>query len=344
MGQIVRFDAPRSVTLATEPDHAPAADEVRVRTLYSGISTGTELTAYRGTNPYLNARWDADRKLFVPGSTSIAYPVDAWGYEEVGEVVETGAEADGVRVGDVVWGTWGHRESTVLSAEHAAARVLPAGTTPLLGIFSQIGAIAMNVVLDADIHLTETVAVFGLGVPGQLAAQLARLNGARVIAVDRDPRRLQIARDLGADDVVDAAAGEVAEHIRELTDGRGADVCLEVAGHYGALHEAIRSVARNSRVVVAGFFQGEGLGLRLGEEAHHNRPQLVVSQIGGLAPALQHRWDHYRLQSSFMRLAAAGRLRLEKLVTHVIPAHDAAAAFELVDTSSAEALQVVLEF
>lgn len=344
MGQIVRFTAPRSVTLATEPDRVPAADEVRVRTLYSGISAGTELTAYRGTNPYLNARWDADRRLFVPGATSMAYPVDAWGYEEVGEVVETGAEADGVRVGDMVWGTWGHRESTVLSAEHAAGRVLPAGTTPLLGIFSQIGAIALNVVLDADIHLTETVAVFGLGVPGQLTAQLARLNGARVIAVDRDPRRLQIARDLGADEVVDAAAGEVAEQIRELTDGRGADVCLEVAGHYGALHEAIRSVARNSRVVVAGFFQGEGLGLRLGEEAHHNRPQLVVSQIGGLAPALQHRWDLYRLQASFMRLAAAGRLRLEELVTHVVPVHDAAAAFELVDTSSAEALQVVLEF
>jgi 2-desacetyl-2-hydroxyethyl bacteriochlorophyllide A dehydrogenase len=344
MGKMVRFAAPRTVTLADEDDRALTSDEVRIRTLYSGISAGTELTAYRGTNPYLNSEWDRERRLFVPGTTSIAYPVDGWGYEEVGEVVEVGSDAAGVGVGDVVWGTWGHRETKVFPAAHAAARVLPAGTNPMLGIFSQIGAIALNAVLDADIHVTETVAVFGLGVPGQLVAQLARRSGARVIGVDRDPRRLQVARDLGADQVVDAGPGEVAEQIRALTGNRGADACLEVSGHYGALHEAIRSVAYNSRVVSAGFFQGEGVGLRLGEEAHHNRPQLVVSQISGIAPAVAHRWDTYRLQSSFMQLAASGQLRLEELVTHVLPVDDAAKAFELLDTAPADALQVVLEF
>jgi 2-desacetyl-2-hydroxyethyl bacteriochlorophyllide A dehydrogenase len=344
MGKMVRFAAPRTVTLAEEEDQQLAVDGVRVRTLYSGISAGTELTAYRGSNPYLNSSWDRERRLFVPGSTSMEYPVDAWGYEEVGEVVEVGSDASGIGIGDVVWGTWGHRATVVRPAAHAAARVLPAGTNPLLGVFSQIGAIALNVVLDADIHATETVAVFGLGVPGQLVAQLARLNGARVIGVDRDPRRLQLARDLGADEVIDAGCGDVAERIRALTGNRGADTCLEVAGHYGALHEAIRSVAYNSRVVVAGFFQGEGIGLRLGEEAHHNRPQLVVSQIGGVAPAVAHRWDTYRLQSSFMQLAANGRLRLEELVTHIVPVDDAAKAFELLDTSPSDALQVVLEF
>jgi 2-desacetyl-2-hydroxyethyl bacteriochlorophyllide A dehydrogenase len=344
MGKMVRFAAPRTVTLAEEHDRELAADEVRVHTLFSGISAGTELTAYRGTNPYLSAKWDPSRRLFVPGTSSMEYPVDAWGYEEVGEVVEAGADTLGVGVGDVVWGKWGHRETKVLAAEYAAARVLPGGTNPLLGIFSEIGAIALNVVLDADIHLTETVAVFGLGVPGQLVAQLARLNGARVIGVDRDPRRLQMARDLGADEVIDAGGGEVAEQIRALTGNRGADACLEVAGHYGALHEATRAVAYNSRVVVAGFFQGDGIGLRLGEEAHHNRPQLVVSQIGGVAASVQHRWDTYRLQSSFMQLAASGRLRLEELVSHILPVDDAAKAFELLDISPADALQVVLEF
>jgi 2-desacetyl-2-hydroxyethyl bacteriochlorophyllide A dehydrogenase len=344
MGKLVRFAAPRTVTVVEEEDHALTSDEVRIRTLYSGISAGTELTAYRGTNPYLNAEWDQRRRLFVPGTTSITYPVDGWGYEEVGEVVEVAPGAAGVEVGDVVWGTWGHRGTKVFPAAHAAARVLPAGTDAMLGIFSQIGAIALNVVLDADIHVTETVAVFGLGVPGQLVAQLARRNGARVIGVDRDPRRLRVARELGADEVIDAGAGGVAEQIRALTGNRGADVCLEVSGHYGALHEAIRSVAYSSRVVVAGFFQGEGAGLRLGEEAHHNRPQLVVSQISGLPPAVQHRWDTYRLQSSFMQLAASGQLRLEELVTHVLPVDEAAKAFELLDTAPADALQVVLEF
>ena len=86
--------------------------------------------------------------------------------------------------------------------------------------------------LDADIHIGETVAVFGLGVPGQIAAQLARLNGARVIGVDNIAGRRELALELGADEVIDAGEGEVAEQIRDLTDGRGADVCLEVTGNY----------------------------------------------------------------------------------------------------------------
>ena len=57
---------------------------------------------------------------------------------------------------------------------------------------------------------------------------------------------------------------DVAEQIREMTGGRGADVCLEVTGNYRALHEAIRAVAYSSRVCVAGFMQGEGTGLFLG--------------------------------------------------------------------------------
>ena len=58
-----------------------------------------------------------------------------------------------------------------------------------------------------------------------------------------------------------------------------------MTGNYRALHEAIRSVAYSSRVCAAGFMQGEGLGLRLGEEFHHNRVQVVCSQISGVAPA-----------------------------------------------------------
>jgi threonine dehydrogenase-like Zn-dependent dehydrogenase len=320
------------------------ADEVRLRTLYSGISAGTELTAYRGSNPYLTKKWEESARLFVDGSTTFAYPVDGWGYEEVGEVVEVGPDARGISVGDRVWGTWGHRASTVQKSERAGQRILDPHADPRIGIFSQIGAIGLNVVLDADIHVGETVAVFGLGVPGQIAAQLARLNGARVIGVDNLPARRALAADLGADEVVDAGKGEVAERIRDLTDGRGADVCLELTGSYQALHEAIRSVAYSSRVCAAGFMQGEGIGLRLGEEFHHNRVQVVCSQISGVSPALQHRWNSYRLARTAMDLAVQGRLRLTELISHTLPVTEAPAAFALLDEHPERALQVVLSF
>lgn len=342
MGSMVSFTAPCVAEVVPEEEKPLSSADVRIRTLFSGISAGTELTAYRGTNPYLNKRWDEDQRLFVDGSTSFEYPVNGWGYEEVGEVVEVGPDVTGVRAGDRVWGTWGHRTGTVQPGEKAAARVLGSDVDPRIGIFSQIGAIALNVVLDADIHVGETVAVFGLGVPGQIVAQLARLNGATVIGIDGIEARRDLARELGADIVLDAAGGEVAEQIRELTSGRGADVCLEVTGDYRALHEAIRSVAYSSRVCAAGFMQGDGVGLRLGEEFHHNRVNVVCSQISGVAPSLQHRWDGYRLARTAMDLATSGRLRLLDLISHTYPLPDAGAAFTLLHEHPERALQVVL--
>jgi 2-desacetyl-2-hydroxyethyl bacteriochlorophyllide A dehydrogenase len=344
MPSLVRFSSPRLAEVVPDNHPAPQADDVLIRTLYSGISAGTELTAYRGSNPYLNKRWDDSSRLFVDGDTSISYPVDGWGYEEVGEVVSVGAAAHGVAVGDVVWGTWGHRSHTVKKADWAARRILDPAVDPRVGIFSQIGGIALNLVLDADVHVGETVAVFGLGVPGQLAAQLARLNGGRVIAVDGIADRRQLALDLGADHALDPAEGGVAERIRDLTEGRGADVCLEVSGSYHALHEAVRAVAYSSRVCVAGFMQGEGAGLRLGEEFHHNRVALVCSQISGVAPAVQHRWNYDRLARTAIELASEKRLHVTDLITHTVPVARAADAFQMLDERPHEALQVVLSF
>jgi 2-desacetyl-2-hydroxyethyl bacteriochlorophyllide A dehydrogenase len=344
VGTVVRFDAPETVSLVEEAEPPLGPGQVRLRTLYSGISAGTELTAYRGTNAFFSKRWDAERRLFVPGETTATYPADGWGYEEVGVVAETGAGVAGVRPGQVVWGTWGHRATAVVAEDHAAARVLDPGAEPLRGIFSHIGATALNVVLDADIHVGETVAVFGLGVAGQLVAQLARLNGGRVIGVDAIERRLDLARQLGADDTIHVAQGSVAEQVRELTGGRGADVSLEISGNHRALHEAIRATAYNSRVVTAGFLQGEARGLLLGEEFHHNRIQLVCSQISGVAAALSHRWDRYRLARTAIDLAVSGRLQVEPLISHVLPVTDVAAAFDLLVHAPEEALQVVLSF
>lgn len=344
MGRVVSFEAPRRVGLADYRDPPLGTGEVRIQTLYSGISAGTELTAYRGSNPYLTKLWDDGRRLFVADDATFRYPVEGWGYEEVGRVAELGPDVDGIELDAIVYGAWGHRSTCVMSQEEGAARVLPDALEPICGIFSQIGAIALNAILDADIHVGERVAVFGQGVPGLIVTQLAALNGAEVIAVDAIGARLELATRLGAAHTIDATKTPPAETIKLLTDNLGADVSIEISGSYAALNEAIRSTAYNSRTVACGFFQGDGRSLFLGEEFHHNRVQVVCSQISGVSPRLDHRWDERRLQRTVMGLAARHRIDLGALVSKVFPIDEAADAFRLVDERPSEVVQVVLSF
>lgn len=344
MGRLVRFTSPRLAEVVDFSEEELSAGSVRLETLYSGISAGTELTAYRGSNPYLNSEWDAARRLFVPGDSTHSYPLDAWGYEEVGRVSEVGAGVDSDLIGRLVWGTWGHRSSVVRPLSWVTERLMPEGLEPVAGIFAKIGAIALNAVLDADIHVGETVVVFGAGVPGQLVAQLARLNGARVISVDLVSERRQLAAELGAARTLDPGTDNVAEVVRELTDNRGADVVIEMSGSYHALHEAVRTAAYSSRVVVGGFFQGPATPVVLGNEFHHNRVSIIGSQISGVAPALQHRWNELRMSTTVLELIRDGRIDVGSLITHTIPADQAAEAFEMLDTSPQSALQVVLDY
>lgn len=337
------LNAPRDLGFEETPDVPLGAHEVRIATLFSGISAGTELTQFRGTSPFMHRRFDESRRLFVDSETpSWPYPVRTLGYEEVGEIVEVGSAVADLRVGQRVYGTWNHRTHYVASVEYARDRLMPEGADPRIGIFSHIGAVALNGVHDARIRIGDTVAVFGLGVPGQIVAQAARASGARVIGIDLDPGRRAVAERLGAHHTIDAVGA--AEAIKAVTGGRGADVCIEVSGAAPALAQAIRAVAYSSRVVAMGFFQGEVAGLRLGEEFHHNRVELVCSQISGTAPEAMHRWSKPRLWRTAIELQHEGVLNLLPLITHTAPFADAPTLFERLDAGEPGLLQAMLTF
>lgn len=344
MDRVVRFVGPGEVDVVEASRPEPAEGQVLIRTLYSGISAGTELTAYLGTNPYLHRRWDPDRRLFLPGAHTVDYPVEGWGYEEVGVVEELGPGVTGLAPGDTLWGLWGHRAYAVLDAETARHQVLPADADPMSGVFARVGAVALNAVIDAETHVGETVVVFGQGVIGLLATRLAVLSGATVVAVDAVPGRLQLGQQQGAAHTLLVGRDSPAEFVNDLTGGRGADACIELSGAYGALHEAVRTAGYNGRVVAAGFYQGEAGALRLGEEFHHNRVRIIASQISGVAAAHSDRWDRDRLHRGFMRLVIDGRIDPLPLVTHVLPVEEVARAFKLVADRPADLLQAVLDF
>ena len=155
--------------------------------------------------------------------------------------------------------------------------------------------------------------------------------------------RRALARELGASATF-GPGPEVALAVRELTGGRGADVAIDLSGAYPALHESIRMVGPDGRVVASGFYQGEATALRLGEEFHHNRVEIIASQIGSVPAAKRARWDLSRLQETVVDLITAGRPDVTRLVSHRFRVEDAAAAFALLDTRPSSVLQVVLEF
>jgi threonine dehydrogenase-like Zn-dependent dehydrogenase len=249
-----------------------------------------------------------------------------------------------ISAGTHVFGTWGHRTHFVANLDYVQPRLMPDGAEPIFGIFSHLGAIALNGVHDAAICLGDTVAIFGMGALGQIVALMAKKSGAKVIAVDLHDARLELAKTLGVDVTLNARRDHPAETIKALTGGLGADVCIEVSGSTLALHEAIRAVAYSARVVAMGFFQGEAKGLYLGDEFHHNRINLVCSQISGVAPEFSNRWNKLRLWQSAVRLQAEGWFDLRPLISHRAPFDDAASLFTLLDQTPEAAMMAVIEF
>ena len=180
---------------------------MRIATLQSGISAGTELTAYTGTNPYTRKRWDSDRRLYVDGDATSSRTRSTGGGTRrsagrrgrTGEPLASASATSSTEYGAIAAGTWptpsGRRPGCCPPAPNRS-----------IGVFARIGAIALNAVHDAAPRVGDVVAVFGQGVPGLLVTQLLGLAGATVIAVDAIPWRLELARRFGADHVVDFAA------------------------------------------------------------------------------------------------------------------------------------------
>jgi 2-desacetyl-2-hydroxyethyl bacteriochlorophyllide A dehydrogenase len=343
MSYLVELTGSREVGVRYVDVPPPGEHEVLVATLFSGISAGTEMATYRGTNPYLSKIWDAETFLFGLGSAPPHYPVQNWGYSEVGRVEQLGAGVTELSEGDVVWGIWGHRSHAVLAADSLQTHRMPVSLDPVIGTFDRVGAVALNAVLAAQANLGEAVAVFGLGVIGLLTTQLLVSSGVQVFAVDTVAHRLDLAGKFGATPV-SARGQDVATRIRSETGGRGADRVIELTGSYPALQQAIRVAGRDGEVIAAGFYQGAGTSLVLGEEFHHNRVTVRSSQIGAVPAHLQGRWTRERLHETVIMLCAQGKLDPAPLVTHVLPAVQADAAYRLIDAPPDDLLQVVLSF
>lgn len=337
----------------------PLADgQFQVETLYSGLSAGTELTFFKGTNPYLHAGWNERLGVFDEAAPAVEYPIRFLGYMEVGRVV--GSRTSAVSAGELVAMTYGHK--TGHTADREPFFVLPDGLDPLLGIYvAQMGPICANGLLHAAAEARSEmrvglgdgvrgrhVLVTGAGVVGLLTALWARHLGAEVVAVaDAAPERLAVVEALGlvaVDDSDGAAWRSVKDRWRHDSGDCGADVAFQCRGRTSALVTALRSLRPQGTVIDLAFYQDGARELRLGEEFHHNGLSIRCAQISRVPRGLGHLWNRSRLAGETVAfLQDCGELVLEHVVTDLVP-FDEAPAF-LADLAAHEraSIQAVFE-
>jgi threonine dehydrogenase-like Zn-dependent dehydrogenase len=340
-GRTVRIVASGDVDCHEYPVGPLAPGHVRVRTVRSAISPGTEMT-YVGTgatNPYLHKRWDADLRIFVPGKSSVKYPI-VFGYRAAGEVVDSAAPS--LAAGSRVYGTWRHTELVALPAELAAEQRIPDGVSFDDAVdLGQMAPIGMNAIAYAGDELRGTpTVVFGAGPVGLIVAQLAAASGATAVrVVDRLASRLEIARSCRLDTLLAADGVDVARELKLRLGAEAVAIAFECTGSTRALHDAVRTVRRRGRVVAVGFYQGEASGLFLGDEFHHNGVEIRSAQIGNIHPDR----TLARLRREVLALLLDGRLVLGGLPRVTFPVEEVSKAFALLRTP-AVALQVALRY
>jgi threonine dehydrogenase-like Zn-dependent dehydrogenase len=339
----------------------PSGDgRFRVDTLYTGLSAGTELTFFKGTNPALHTGWDAELGLFRPDRPARTYPVETMGYMEVARVAEPGGDA--AAPGECVAMAYGHKTAHCVDPTRDRFAVLPDDLDPLLGIYvAHMGPICANGLLHAasevvgrDVRMLGDgvhgldVVVIGAGVVGLLTALFALHHGAAAVTVaDSGPRRLRAARALGFD-VIDENTGDVARHVkaryRHGACDRGADVAFQCRARAESLAAALRSLRPQGAVIDLAFYTAGAAALRLGDEFHHNGLAVRCAQIGRVPRGLAPLWNRDRLCAETIELLRAhGDAIRREIVTDVVPL---AAAPQLLDDLAArrrEVIQAVFE-
>ena len=351
MPRALVLEGPRSLRLRDEETPQLGPRDVRVRALVSGVSLGTELSLYRGSSAFAEREFDRELRAFVrPDPPRSVYPAPL-GYEMVGRVENVGRDVGEFRPGDLVHAGAPHGETAVLDLD-AQARAsypivkLPAAEPPPWALFVALGAVALVAIHDARLKIGEHVAVVGMGAIGLLTVQLARLAGAaHITAVDPVESRRALAIELGAHAAHDPAAEPEGVGATIKRSGRGVDTAIETSGSAAGLHDAVASVALGGTVVTVGFYQGGAPQLRLGEEWHHNRLDMVSSMGAWGAP---HRaypaWDRGRVMRTVVELLAGGDLRTGELPVRRFPFEQAVDAYGWLDANPNEAVKVALTY
>jgi 2-desacetyl-2-hydroxyethyl bacteriochlorophyllide A dehydrogenase len=301
---------------------------VLVATEWSGISSGTELLAYRGE---IDPELPLDEVLGALAGT-FTYPF-RYGYSTVGRVVRP---AGRLQEGQLVFAFHPHQDRFVVDARE----VIPVdGVSPRTATMYPLVETALQVCLDAAPRLRETVVVVGLGAVGILISALLARAGAVVLGSEPEPSRRAAAEAFG---VRVMPPEDVAGAVEAETRGRGVDLVVEASGNPQALASSLGLLAHEGTMLICSWYGTKPASLPLGAAFHRRRLALRSSQVSTLPAALTARWDRGRRAETAWGLAR--ELPLAVLASHEFPFERAAEAYARLDRKEDGLIHAALRY
>jgi predicted dehydrogenase/threonine dehydrogenase-like Zn-dependent dehydrogenase len=368
MKQVIRRGL-KEIIVDEVPDPMVSANHVLVRPLYSLISSGTEtadihtdsLAKEVAENPsQLQKVYDVMMKTNPVGTfrevmAKIRTDYAVLGYSGAGIIVEKHDSVTDLHVGQrVAYGGEGTGHGETLSIGRNLIARVPDEVPFQHACFTTLGAIAMNAVRHAEISVGDSVVILGLGLVGQLVAQLVRCQGGVAIAVDLQKSRVELAKQSGADFGVLGGETATAE-ILALTEGRGADCVILAAAGKSKIpaQQAVKMCRDRGRVVVVGNVpldlpQAEmyikEIKLMMARAYGPGSYDATYEKKGQDYPLPYVRWTENRNMEEFLRLMAVKKVDVSPLISHEFALEDAAKGYETIMDAKIESLAVLLRY
>jgi predicted dehydrogenase/NADPH:quinone reductase-like Zn-dependent oxidoreductase len=371
MRQVVRrvIDRKGKIVLLELPEPHMGADQVLVQNHYSLISSGTELSTLSKTPLELVRQTIADpwmrnvvkQTVLSAGLAQTGRRV--WqemimpreiGYSGAGRVLAVGEHVEGFNVGDpVAYAATGHAEVVAPHLNHVVP--VPEGVDLRHAAFVTVGGIALQSLRRAELVLGEVVAVYGLGLVGQLCVQLAKAAGCVVVGIDVDEQRNRLGLRAGADLTINPADGNLTRAVMDFTAKQGVDATLICAASRSEeiVNSSMEITRRQGRVVLVGYvkldihpknFLYKEIDLRYsrayGPGSYHRGYEKGRLDY----PFGYVRWTERRNLAEVIRLVASGTLRPELLIGETVPLERVQDAFDAIAEGRLGGVAALIEY
>jgi 2-desacetyl-2-hydroxyethyl bacteriochlorophyllide A dehydrogenase len=304
--EAIVITAPLEAQLKSSPIETDGLGEndLLVETEYSVISAGTELSIYKGIESWAPLP-------FIPG------------YGSVGKITETGSRVTKFAKGDRVFAYGNHASFNIISdgvvvkaPDKLAGKIVP--------VAARIGQVAMTALRVSSAELGDIVTVQGLGLVGNIAAQLFKLSGCTVIGVDVSDKRLAAAKACGIDHLINSSKDDVLATVNKLTDGARSRVVVEATGIPSLIRTAVDLAGKGGEVILLGTPRGvfEGNARDLLMKVHEASTAVTLKGAHEwIYPVLETAGIKHSMERNVKQLlnfAAEGRLHIDELISHVV--------------------------